>query len=209
MSKDDWVATAASIDSTAWEHLDDSEDGEFVYKGCEDPGEFSATYEFQGTGHPNGVENMPPVCDFWWFYHNDTAFEEGNELEVTPTGDVELQLDAGKYWISVWCIDAEGDEITVKWEAPLFNLTNEFHGAGEAHGYVEFTIPPGISEVLEVPYKWHSEEWEGNGTFLISIDSGEGDGDEIEGDGAGLPGFTGLMAVTALLGAVLFLGRRD
>ena len=65
-------------------------------------------------------------------------------------GDVELQLDAGKYWISVWCIDAEGDEITVKWEAPLFNLTNEFHGAGEAHGYVEFTIPPQWHEKLEI-----------------------------------------------------------
>jgi PGF-CTERM protein len=209
MSKGDWMATEASVESAAWELVDDSEEGTIAYKGCEDPHQFSATYDYQGTGHPNGVENTPPVCDFWWFYHNDTAFEEGNELEVTPTGDVEIYLDAGKYWISVWCIDAEGDEITVKWEAPLFNLTNEFQGVGEAHGYVEFTIPPGITEVLQVPYKWHSEEWEGNGTFLISIDSGEGDGDEIEGDGDGLPGFTGLMAVTALLGAVLFLGRRD
>jgi hypothetical protein len=205
----DWTPTLVSVEPAAEWELSDIESGGHAFHGCSTPDTFTAVFEYTGEGHPNGVENLPPICEFKWFMANDTAFEEGHLVTEGPDGDVEIELDAGSYMISVWCKDAEMDLIQVKWEAPELNLTNEYEGDGEVNGWVMFIVPPGLSEEIVVPYKWISEEWEGNGEFHITLDSGEGDGGDVEGDGGGLPGFTSLMTITALLGAVFFLGRRD
>jgi hypothetical protein len=193
-----------------WEvSIDEQNSQGFNFYGCSTPDTFTAVFTFMGDEHPNGVENLPPICEFNWFMANDTAFEEGHILTEGPDGDVEIELDAGSYMISVWCKDAEMDFIQVKWEAPALNLSNTFEGDGEVNGWVMFMVPPGLSEEIVVPYSWTSEEWTGTGEFIITLDSGEGDGGDVEGDGGGLPGFTSLLTITALLGAVFFLGRRE
>ena len=211
----DWSPTSVSVEPAEdWVVLEmDGEEEEvfagYDFYGCSTPDTFTAVFEYTGDGHPNGVENLPPICEFMWFMANDTAFEDGSLVTEGPDGDVEIELGAGSYMISVWCKDAEMDLIKVKWEAPELNLTNAYEGVGEVNGWVMFIIPPGLSEEIVVPYKWSSEEWNGSGEFIIILDSGEGDGGDVEGDGGGLPGFTSLMTITALLGAVFFLGRRD
>ena len=218
----DWAPKSVSVEpATEWEISDDGGGTGYEFHGCSTPDSFTAVFEYSGDGHPNGIENLPPICEFKWFMANDTAFEEGNLVTEGLDGDVEIDLGAGSYMISVWCKDAEMDPIQVKWEAPELNLTNEYTGDGEVNGWVMFIVPPGLSEEIVIPYKWNSEEWSGNGEFHITLDSGEGDGVgdgvgdgegdgvDIEGDGGDLPGFTNLMTITALLGAVFFLGRRE
>jgi len=205
----DWTPTLVSVEPAAEWDLSDIVDGGHAFYGCSTPDTFTAVFEYTGDGHPNGVENLPPICEFKWFMANDTAFEDGHLVTEGPDGDVEIELGAGSYMISVWCKDAEMDSIQVKWEAPALNLTNTYDGDGEVNGWVMFIVPPGLSEEIVVPYSWESEEWSGTGEFHITLDSGEGDGGDVEGDGGGLPGFTSLMTITALLGAVFFLGRRE
>ena len=206
----DWSPTSVSVTpADDWDVVSNGDSNGYDFAGCSTPDTFEAVFEFNGAGHPNGVENLPPICDFKWFMATDTSFEDGNLVTEGPDGDVELELAAGSYMISVWCMDAEMDPITVTWSAPALNLTNTYDGDGEVNGWVMFVVPPGLSEEIVVPYSWTSEEWSGSGEFIITLDSGEGDGDDIEGSGGGLPGFTSLMTITALLSAVFFLGRRD
>ncbi|MDE0954152.1 MAG: PGF-CTERM sorting domain-containing protein [Candidatus Poseidoniales archaeon] len=211
----DWSPTSVSVEPAEnWTVLEmDGEEEEvfagYDFYGCSTPDTFTAVFEYTGEGHPNGVENLPPVCEFMWFIANDTAFENGNLVTEGPDGDVEIELGLGSYMISVWCTDAEMDSIQVTWDAPELNLSNTYDGEGEVNGWVMFIVPPGLSENIVVPYSWTSEEWNGSGDFIIIVDSGVGDGGDIEGSGSGLPGFTSVMTITALLGAVLFLGRRD
>jgi len=210
MPSGDWAPISVQVEPAAeWEIDGDGDGTGYDFYGCSTPDSFTAVFEYTGDGHPNGVENLPPICEFMWFMANDTAFEDGSLVTEGPDGDVEIELGAGSYMISVWCKDAEMDSIQVKWEAPELNLTNTYDGVGEVNGWVMFIIPPGLSEEIVVPYKWSSEEWNGSGEFIIILDSGEGDGGDLEGDGGGLPGFTSLMTITALLGAVFFLGRRE
>ena len=210
MSSGDWAPISVQVEPAAeWEISGDGEGTGYDFYGCSTPDSFTAVFEYSGDGHPNGIENLPPICEFMWFMANDTAFEEGNLVTEGLDGNVEIELGAGSYMISVWCKDAEMDPIRVKWIAPKLNLTNDYMGDGEVNGWVMFVVPPGLDEEIVVPYKWYSEEWSGNGEFHITLDSGEGDGGDVEGDGGGLPGFTSLMTITALLGAIFFLGRRE
>jgi len=211
----DWSPTSVLVEPAEdWNVLlmDGEEEEVFAgydFYGCSTPDTFTAVFEYTGEGHPNGVENLPPVCEFMWFMDTDTTFENGSLVTEGPDGDVEIELGAGSYMISVWCTDAEMDSIQVTWEAPDLNLSSTYDGEGEVNGWVMFIVPPGLSENIVVPYSWTSEEWNGSGDFIIILDSGEGLGGDIEGEGGALPGFTSLMTITALLGAVFILGKRD
>ena len=68
-----------------------------------------------------------------------------------------------------------------------------------------------VSGSIVVDYAWDSTDFGGSGTVTFSYNATESaDADAtVEGDGGGIPGFTGLLTATALLGAVLYLGRRD
>jgi hypothetical protein len=210
LTSGDWSPTSVSVEPAEdWEIGDIDAGSGYLFYGCSSPDTFTAVFSYTGDGHPNGVENLPPICEFKWFIATDTEFEDGHLVTEGPDGDVEIELGAGSYMISVWCMDAEMDYITVTWEASSLNISKTMTGDGEVNGWVMFIVPPGISEKIVVPYSWTSEEWSGSGDFIITLDSGEGDGDDVEGSGGGLPGFTSLMTVTALLGAVFFLGRRD
>jgi len=176
LSYEDWSPTNVTVeDSDAdWIVGDANAWGDYEFYGCATPDTFSAVFEYTGDGHPNGVENLPPICEFKWFMATDTTFEDGHLVTEGPDGDVEIDLEAGSYMISVWCMDAEMDPIQVKWEAPALNLSNTFEGEGEVNGWVMFIVPPGLSEEIVVPYSWTSEEWSGSGDFIITLDSGEG-----------------------------------
>ena len=176
---------------------------------CNADGPGSATMVFDSVeGEPVDTE---PSCAYTWTIATDTSWETETGIILGPDGDETITFEPGSYMIAVQCTDAENDVINAAWSNADGTLSASETGNGTVFGWVQFTIPDGVTGTMEVDYEWDSTTFGSNGTIYYNFASnGTADpGDEIVGTGGGLPGFTSLMTITALLGAVLFLGRRD
>jgi hypothetical protein len=105
------------------------------------------------------------------------------------------------------CEDAEGDAIVVS----VTDGTDTWGGtAQDGVIYAEglFTITEdNVSESVDITLTWSSTDF--GGTFNTHFTAVESVADAIEEtDVGGLPGFTSILTITAMLGAAMILTRR-
>jgi hypothetical protein len=188
-------------------HFDFAEnpDSDGVCSGGE-PG--SATIVFES------IEEEPvdtePTCAYSWTAATDTSWESESGITMGPDGDVNMTFVAGSYMIAVQCSDAENDVVNASWATPDGTLSASETGSGTVFGWVQFTIPEGITGTMEVEYAWDSTTFGSDGTFIFNFVSNETaePGATPVGTGGGIPGFTSVLTVSALLGAAMILARR-
>ena len=238
MSTDSWHIE--SVSSELYDFVQDGDDYA-AFKECAEsgPDDLVVTYkrvvkddDGGETGETGGQDNetstnLGPSCEVYWFGEGDDLTEGtagGNAATVgseNGTFDVDL-VEGEKYSLMFYCVDPEGDDITVNIDAPIGD-DKSFTGSGTLSGYYEFTIPAGTSVIgeMEVGFDWTDGTNSGEGTVNVDVapptDSGDGGESKDDDDSAAedvsagnfVPGFTGVLAMTALAGAFLVFSRRE
>jgi len=151
-----------------------------------------------------------PTCAYSWTAATDTSWESESGITLGPDGDVNMTFVPGSYMIAVQCTDAENDVVNASWATADGTLSASETGSGTVFGWVQFTIPEGITGTMEVEYAWDSTTFGSDGTFTFDFASNEtaAPGAAPSGTGGGIPGFTSVLTVSALLGAAMILARR-
>ena len=220
---ENWDVIAASVSNGGWDITDMGD--HFAASGCTSPGDI--TFEFfylgfnetgngtgNGTGEGNETVDQPPACMVSWTHSNDTAWAAGTEIIVDASGDHTLDMSPGNYFLGIFCIDDEGDEITISLSTADGSLSATQTGSADVSGWVDLTIPEGLTATIPIDYQWDSGDHSGAGTITITFTSDAGGDnstiDDIETDSGGfLPGFTSILTISAMMGAVMFLSRRE
>ena len=178
---------------------------------CNADGPESATIVFESVEEvvvePVDTE---PTCAYSWTAATDTSWESESGITLGPDGDVNMTFVPGSYMIAVQCTDAENDVVNASWATADGTLSASETGSGTVFGWVQFTIPEGITGTMEVEYAWDSTTFGSDGTFTFDFASNEtaAPGAAPSGTGGGIPGFTSVLTVSALLGAAMILARR-
>ncbi|MBJ24500.1 MAG: hypothetical protein CMB64_07520 [Euryarchaeota archaeon] len=147
--------------------------------------------------------NSPPLCDIYFAFESSGIVIENNNVLISaipsglPTVPTELTvtLPVGNYYLIALCSDPDGDIVSV-------NLNGEYINATEAKVGALVIMAPDTSETVELALSY------GDGTnFLaamitVNLDATSGIPSVIDDTtGQGVPGFTGLISVLALIGA--------
>ena len=217
-------------DSTTWAVSSiDNDDDDFSHDAnaghhhgtftCEDSVSENMTVSYtRVVEEPEPTVNTPPTCDVYWYGSEDSLAngkEGGHEAdEGTTTGDFDIELTEGAtYTLMFYCMDAEGDELTVTVAA--LGDTKTMTGNGSLSGYYEFAIPTNLPLLaMSFDYDWTDGTNTGNGTVSVTVLEGTGGADdETAADdvsaGSFVPGFTAVLTMTALAGAFLVFSRRE
>ena len=184
-----------------------SDDGEYSGEGCGGPDEVTMVFS-QEVVQP--ADNEPECHLYWQLTATNGSWSDGGaEIVTGPNGDGSITLDAGvQYFVGVYCWDEDGDDITTSWtSAALGGMSNTQTNPGWTWGYVSFTPPAGTPD-FTVDYEWSSGDYGGEGTVSVSVVGENAGDDDASSDSGGIPGFTGVFAVIALLGALLYTQRR-
>ena len=197
-------------------------DGYHIEIGCgEEPPEEGTMSFSRVADEPEPVENQPPYCDVYYYGEaseladfqstDDKADGSNNTWEISIVED-------DTYWLMFYCMDDESDSITVNITSAFGNYGETF-AAGSTEGYYELTIPTGSSVLspYSLEYTWTDGTNSGSGVVTVNVapsDGGtDGSGEETEGEdtsaGSFVPGFTAVLTMTALAGALLVFSRRE
>ncbi|PXY72268.1 MAG: hypothetical protein CXX80_10265 [Methanobacteriota archaeon] len=165
---------------------------------------------------PEPVIDTTPVCDI--YYHVGGAvltagstwsvqLQGAVSFEVPSNGEYSLALPVGSYSVVLACNDAESDAIVVS----VTDGTDTWGGtAQDGVIYAEgmFNISEdNVNSAIDINLTWSSTDF--GGTFNIHFTAVESIADAIEdSDTGGLPGFTSVLTITAMLGAAMILARR-
>ncbi|MCS5533660.1 MAG: PGF-CTERM sorting domain-containing protein [Candidatus Poseidoniaceae archaeon] len=168
----------------------------------------TATMVFDSVG--GDPVDTEPTCAYTWTAATDTSWETETGITLGPDGDETMTFEPGSYMIAVQCTDAENDVINAAWSNADGTLSASETGNGTVFGWVQFTIPDGVTGTMDIDYEWDSTSFGSNGTitFDFASNASADPDDEIVGTGGGLPGFTSVLAITALLGAAMISTRR-
>ena len=155
--------------------------------------------------------NLLPICD--WFYTvtlaNGTMMSEQGVEEASGEDRIITLVDDAAYDIGIYCWDPEGGNMTVNLSSPLGNSTNT--SMGYAWSWMSFALPAGTGGNFSIDISWtdgyHAES--GTLTVVATGDGSTGDISDVEVDSEGIPGFTAVFGIVALLGAAMLSGRRD
>jgi hypothetical protein len=215
-----WEVIFAEFESDDWDFVDEGD--HYSAFGCTSPGEVTLEFFYLGfnetgneTGEGNETVDQPPACMVSWTYSTDTAWAAGTEIIVDASGDHTLDMSPGNYFLGIFCIDDEGDVITIELSTADGSLSATQTGSTDVSGWVDLTIPEGLTATIPVDYQWDSGDFNGAGTITVSFTSEAGEDtnatiDDIETDSGGfLPGFTSILTISAMMGAVMFLSRRE
>ncbi len=199
-------------------------DGYHIEVGCgEEPPE-EGTMSFSRVAdepEPEPTVNQPPSCEVYYYGEaseladfqstDDKADGSNNSWEISIVED-------DTYWLMFYCMDDESDSITVNITSAFGNYGETF-AAGSTEGYYELTIPTGSSVLspYSLEYTWTDGTNSGSGIVTVTVapsDGGtDGSGEETEGEdtsaGSFVPGFTAVLTMTALAGALLVFSRRE
>ena len=157
--------------------------------------------------------NKLPMCAYAYAaVMADGSFETRAGIESAPeSGDYEIGLmDGAEYMIYVVCMDPEGQDMTVTMTNSDLNLTSTYTSTGEAEASLLISVPAGYDGTYVFDVAWTDGHHTESGTLTVNgLGDGTGDGSDLVADGDGfLPGFTGVFAVMALLGAAVISPRR-
>jgi PGF-CTERM protein len=128
-------------------------------------------------------------------------------FEVPSNGEFSLALPVGEYSVVLACNDAESDAIVVS----VTDGTDTWGGTAQdgviyAEGMFEIT-EENVNSAVDINLTWSSTDF--GGTFNVHFTAVESIADAIEdSDTGGLPGFTSVVTITAMLGAAMILARR-
>jgi len=162
------------------------------------------------------VVDTTPVCDI--YYHVGGAvlttgstwsvqLQGAVSFEVPSDGEYTLALPVGSYSVILACNDAESDAIVVS----VTDGTDTWGGTAQdgviyAEGMFNIT-EENVNSAIDINLTWSSTDF--GGTFNIHFTAVESIADAIEdSDIGGLPGFTSVITITAMLGAAMILARR-
>ena len=168
------------------------------------------------TSEPEPVIDTTPVCDI--YYHVGGAvltagsswsvqLQGAVSFEVPSNGEYSLALPVGSYSVVLACNDAESDAIVVS----VTDGTDTWGGTAQdgviyAEGMFEIT-EENVNSAVDINLTWSSTDF--GGTFNVHFTAVESIADAIEdSDIGGLPGFTSVVTITAMLGAAMILARR-
>ena len=180
------------------------------------------TFAHVSAEEPEPPVNQPPYCDVYYYAEaSDLADFQSTEDKATGSnGTWEVSIvEDDTYWLMFYCMDDEGDSITVNVTSAFGNYDETF-AAGSTEGYYELTIPTGSSVLspYTLAYTWSDGTNSGSGTVTVNVspaadDGSDGSGEETEGEdasaGSFVPGFTAVLTMTALAGAFLVFSRRE
>ncbi|MGY8755359.1 MAG: hypothetical protein ACKVIR_06675, partial [Candidatus Poseidoniales archaeon] len=210
---ENWNVTSVEMSSTTWTVSDEGD--HFSAFGCGNPGMINLVFTYNVEEIVEEIVDQAPMCMVEWTYSTDTNWESGTELIVDASGDHTLEMSPGNYYLGIFCTDDEGDVITISLSTADGSLSATQTGSTDVSGWVDLTIPEGLTATIPVDYQWDSGDFNGAGTITVSFTSEAGeDGnatiDDIETDSGGfLPGFTSILTISAMMGAVMFLSRRE
>jgi hypothetical protein len=151
--------------------------------------------------------NALPTCSLYYAIESDgmpTSFtgdavipalsgvtaQQGIDSMTPPI----VTLGAGSYYIVAHCIDTDGDDITV-----TVNDVTMGPVAGEVSAGVMIEIGEDVAETMDVTISWT----DGTDTLTAVVTL------ELEGQTTGIiPGFTGLLAISSISCALVFIAFR-
>ena len=140
---------------------------------------------------------------------DDKASGSNNTWEISV-------VEGDSYWLMFFCMDDEGDSITVNLSSALGDFGETF-AANSTDGYYELEVPSGGSALspYALAYTWSDGTNSGTGEITLTVspsDDADGSGEETEGEdtsaGSFVPGFTSVLTMAALAGAFLVFSRR-
>ena len=210
---ENWNVTSVEMSATDWTVSDEGD--HFSALGCGSPGLIDIEFTYTVEEIVEEIVDESPMCMVSWTYSTDTNWESGTELIVDASGDHTLNMSSGSYYLGIFCTDDEGDIITIELSTADGSLSVSQTGTSEVSGWVDLVIPEGLTATIPVDYQWDSSEFSGAGTITVSFTSEAGADtnatiDDIETDSGGfLPGFTSILTISAMMGAVMFLSRRE
>jgi len=210
---ENWNVTSVEMSSTNWTVSDDGD--HFSAFGCSNPGLVNLVFTYNVEEIVEEIVDQAPMCMVEWTYSTDTNWESGTELIVDASGDHTLEMSPGNYFLGIFCTDDEGDVITIELSTADGSLSATQTGSTDVSGWVDLTIPEGLTATIPVDYQWDSGDFNGAGTITVSFTSEAGEDanatiDDIQTDSGGfLPGFTSILTISAMMGAVMFLSRRE
>ena len=206
----DWTPTMNADGSWSVENIDSDGDGD-----CNS--EPSEVRIFFATPEPTEpVVDTAPTCEFYYNIGGvaltadstwSVEVESAISFEVPADGEFSLALPVGQYSVILACNDAESDAIAVSgtngvetWEGVAQN------GVIYSEGMFEITDAD-VNESVDITMSWSSTDF--SGTFNMHFTAVESLVDAIdETEAGGLPGFTSMISITAMLGAAMVLARR-
>ncbi|MDP7001111.1 MAG: PGF-CTERM sorting domain-containing protein, partial [Candidatus Poseidoniaceae archaeon] len=208
----DWIP-AMYADGSGWivDNFDADEDGH-----CNSEPSSVVIVFTTPEPEPEPVVDTTPVCDIYYNVGGavltagstwSVQVQGAVSFEVPSNGEYTLALPVGEYSVILACEDAEGDAIVVS----VTDGTETWGGtAQDGVIYAEglFTITEdNVSESVDITLTWSSTDF--GGTFNTHFTAVESVADAIEEtDTGGLPGFTSILTITAMLGAAMILTRR-
>ncbi|MBT6973041.1 MAG: hypothetical protein HOA04_08055 [Euryarchaeota archaeon] len=212
-----------SIEGTGSNFIENANGVLTMELGCGDslPGELTITFDEEDDGGSGGegnnntnVTNTPPSCFVHWYRDGDNLANPGMALLTAGDTIEEITVKEGDtFTIYVDCWDDDGDEITLSIEPP-FGSDVSFNGSTVTE-FIQLTVPTGFTGKFEFGAEWSDGATGGDFDFDIIIEASEEDtGDENEESDSTsaasfVPGFTGVFAIAAFLGAVLVMMRRE
>jgi hypothetical protein len=219
-----WSTTSVTFNPSSDWNVENLADGTWLVSNVDSDGDGVCNSEptsaeivwTRSASEPEPVIDTTPVCDI--YYHVGGAvltagstwsvqLQGAVSFEVPSDGEFSLALPVGEYSVVLACNDAEGDAIDVM----VTDGTETREGtAQDGVIYVEalFNITEdNVNDAVDITLVWESTDF--GGTFNIHFTAVESIADAIEdSDIGGLPGFTSVITITAMLGAAMILARR-
>ena len=155
--------------------------------------------------------NAPPICDIYYAFETSGIVVANNNLLVSaiPSGiptvptNLTITLPEGNYYLIAMCSDPDGDVVSVNLNGQMINATEATVGA-------LVIMAPDTSETVDLMLSY------GDGAnFLAAMITVNLDAGSIiptvtdETTGQGVPGFTGIIGIIALIGATIFANRKN
>ena len=155
--------------------------------------------------------NAPPICDIYYAFETSGIVVANNNLLVSaiPSGiptvptNLTITLPEGNYYLIAMCSDPDGDVVSVNLNGQMINATEATVGA-------LVIMAPDTSETVDLMISY------GDGAnFLAAMITVNLDAGSIiptvtdETTGQGVPGFTGIIGIIALIGATIFTNRKN
>jgi len=183
---DSWAWSPSSIELGTWEVMPDGEHGWVSAYDCDSSELESLTVTFTKTVRDYNAdniepveagpqedweqdvsENMPPVCHVFASVTDGIDWVEGEDHFEAPNGDHVIELEAGTWFLSVYCKDPDGD--MVMGQVTAAGVTVDFLEEGEGHASKDFVLIAGMPNIT-VDYHWDSTGGHsGQGTITVHV----------------------------------------
>ena len=155
--------------------------------------------------------NKPPICDIYYAFETSGIVVENNNLLISaiPSGvptvptNLTITLPEGNYYLIALCSDPEGDIVSV-------NLNGDMINASEATVGALIIMAPDTSETVELMLSYGDGVHFLAAMITVNLEANSGLPSVVdETTGEGVPGFTGIIGIIALIGATIFNHRKN